>query len=329
MLEEALCLEEGVSLVQRLGKGDASIDLLLRDSGQFRAERSELCVDLRLHIGLELRNDRLLTHVNDDYWELDDFLAAKRISLIVSARAFEVIDANKFDRCLVKEILLSVVEYPSEVGRGDAAICEALRQHDFVLGDPERNGRVSVHGLDHVNLNDDFARAAHSRDYTVSWQANSHMHVVSRHLVEATLHNHRQWLKICAVNNLIVCERVCDLLEQILVPNSLNSVALHRSYVADTLLFHKLEALLVIGFYNVIDDGLGHFVLRYTLDCEQVIELNVAVLAHHNALILGTMTQDIRHCFAGVNKLPLAHLYLRPGCLYHFLVLNFSLAYLL
>ena len=156
-LEEALCLEEGVRLVQSLRKGNTSIDLLLRDSGQFSAERSELRVDLRLHIGLELRNNRLLTHVNYDNRELNNFLAVKRISLIVSASAFEVIDANEFDWCLVKELLLSVVEYPSEVGSGDAAICEALRQHDFVLGDPEGNRWVSLHSLDHVDFNDDFA----------------------------------------------------------------------------------------------------------------------------------------------------------------------------
>ena len=121
------------------------------------------------------------------------------------------------------------------------------------------------------------------------------------------------------MDDLIVCERVCDLLEQLLGLHSLDAVALRRTDIADALLFHQLETLLVVGCHNVIDHFRGSIKLLNSLDCEQIVKLDVAVWPHQNALILGTMTQYLRHCFADIDQLSLAHIYLRPGCLYHFL----------
>ena len=183
MCEKALCLEEGMRLVQCLGKWNPSIHLLLSDSSQLGAERRELWVKFGLDVGLEFGNDRFLLNVNDDNGELDDFMAVDRISLVVGASALEVIDANELDWSLVEELLFLIVEYPSKVGDGDAAICKTLRQHDFILRDPEGDRWVSVHSLDHIDFDDDLARAAHARDHAVPGQTDSQVYVVPPHLV--------------------------------------------------------------------------------------------------------------------------------------------------
>ena len=97
-----------MNLLESLLDGDASIDLLLSDACELCAERCENWVKSRLDIGLEDRLDRLAFYINDDNWELDDFLRVHLNTVVIVTRALKVKDANVVQwrlsevlRCLV------------------------------------------------------------------------------------------------------------------------------------------------------------------------------------------------------------------------------------
>ena len=114
-----------------------------------------------------------------------------------------------------------------------------------------------MHGASDVDLDDDLTRGSHARDDTiVAWQADSHMDMVTRHLVQTRLHDQGKWLHVSTMDYLTELEGVIDLGQELFVLHVLQRVALHCPDVAHFLLRHQLEALLVVVVDNVLDNSL-------------------------------------------------------------------------
>ena len=79
-----------------------------------------------------------------------------------------------------------------------------------------------VHRPRHVNLNDNLAGGAHSRDDTVAWQPDCQVHVISAHPVQSFLHDQWEWLQVSAVDNLRELEWVRYLRKEFLCLHCLN-----------------------------------------------------------------------------------------------------------
>lgn len=184
LLEDSLLFKPCVRLNHGLGDMDTAVDLFLRDPRQFRAKRGQLGVKDGLDVALKGGDDGFLAHVDEYDRVLNHLLAVHLDRLVVVASALKVKDAEVLERGLVREDTARSIEDVAEIVRGDAAICKTLRQDNSILGDPEGQGWLSVHGLCDIDLDDDLAGGSHARDHSfVLWQSNGQVDVIAGHLV--------------------------------------------------------------------------------------------------------------------------------------------------
>ena len=103
---------------------DTTVNLLLLDSCEIRAERSKHRVKCWLNVGLEDSFHRLGFNINDNYRELNDFICLQGFrSISILALTFKVIHANIVERSRVEKLLILKVHDGAEIFWGYAAIC--------------------------------------------------------------------------------------------------------------------------------------------------------------------------------------------------------------
>jgi len=87
-IKDSQSFQESVHSVDGISNRDTSIYLFLSDPSELGAERCQLMVYRRFHIGLELRNYFLLLHIDNHDGELNDFLQELNIrSLTLKVRS--------------------------------------------------------------------------------------------------------------------------------------------------------------------------------------------------------------------------------------------------
>ena len=144
------------------------VDLFLCNTGQLGAELSQLWIMSRLDKRLKGRLYSTRLHINDDNRKLDDLCWVERLILIVSASAFKIKGTYVFKRRLVKIKLPLKVHHCSKVSAWNWSILQTTGEDHLVLRDPKWNLLLTVHSFRHIDVNNNLARWAHSRDHTVT-----------------------------------------------------------------------------------------------------------------------------------------------------------------
>ena len=90
----------------------------------------------------------------------------------------------------------------SKVLNWQATIIKTSAQDYVVFRDIERYFVFSVHCFCHIYFNYDLTGRSHTRNYTlIVRQANSKVHMITRHSIEPTLHNQWHWLVVSSMYN--------------------------------------------------------------------------------------------------------------------------------
>lgn len=86
---------------------DTTFNLLLLDSSEISAERSKYWIQCWLNIGLEDSFHCLGFYIDNNDWELNNFISLQGFrSISIFALAFEVVHTNVVERSRIEELLI-------------------------------------------------------------------------------------------------------------------------------------------------------------------------------------------------------------------------------